>query len=275
MVSSNFSPEVAKTLHELGAHDIVQMEQYMDFVRCRYFRKTLVCRNGVRLNRMLTPSVVKGLWLASNAAPAAELALDAGSAVTFSTPGGDSITCKSPLTKLALRTLGERWPVPVRFEELAAHAAAEAQRAGAGFDDAGAERFLAGEMLTCMASGVAEWRLSPAPFTTEIAAQPATTALARMEADLGYRVTSLRGESVTLDEFHRQVLRLLDGTRNRAALGEALTAMCRRGELLLHREGPEKAPVRDEAEMRELLGPALAKALENLAKKALLSRPAA
>jgi SAM-dependent methyltransferase len=42
MVSSNFSAEVAKTLQELGAHDIVQMEQYMDFVRCRYFRKTLV-----------------------------------------------------------------------------------------------------------------------------------------------------------------------------------------------------------------------------------------
>jgi methyltransferase-like protein len=96
-----------------------------------------------------------------------------------------------------------------------------------------------------------------------------------MEADLGYRVTSLRGESVTLDEFHRQVLRLLDGTRNRAALGEALTAMCRRGELLLHREGPDKAPVRDEAELRELLGPALAKTLENLARKALLRRPAA
>jgi hypothetical protein len=32
--------------------------------------------------------------------------------------------------------------------------------------------------------------------------------------------------------------------------------------------------VREEGEMRELLGPALAKALDNLAKKALLARPA-
>ena len=84
-------------------------------------------------------------------------------------------------------------------------------------------------------------------------------------------VTSLRGESVTLDEFHRQVLRLLDGTRTRDALAEALLAMCRRGELILHREGADKAPVRDEAEMRALLGPALGKALDNLAKKALLA----
>jgi methyltransferase-like protein/cyclopropane fatty-acyl-phospholipid synthase-like methyltransferase len=274
MVSTNFSPEVAKTLHELGAHDILQMEQYMDFVRCRYFRKTLVCRASVRLNRMLTPAVVKGLWLASNAAPAGELALEAGTAVTFTTPGGDSINCRSPLTKIALRTLASRWPMPVRFEELAAHSMAEAKRAGIAFDEAGAERFLAGEALTCMASGVAEWRLAPAPFTTEVNARPATTPLARMEADQGYRVTSLRGDSVTLDEFHRQVLRLLDGSRSREALGEALTDMCRRGELLLHREGPDKSPVRDEAEMRGLLGPALDKALDNLAKKALLRRAA-
>ena len=261
MVSTNFSPEVAKTLHELGAHDILQMEQYMDFVRCRYFRKTLACRSGIRLNRLLTASVVNGFWLASNAAPAGEADLASGAAVTFSTPGGDSITCKSPLTKMALRTLCERWPMPVTFEELTALCKA---------DEAGA-RFLASEVLTCMAAGVVEWRLSPVPYTVELGPRPATTALARLDAEQGYRVTSLRGESVTLDEFHRQVLRLLDGTRTRDALAEALMAMCRRGELILHRDGADKAPVRDEAEMRALLGPALGKALDNLAKKALLA----
>jgi len=174
---------------------------------------------------------------------------------------GDSITCKSPLTKMALRTLCERWPMPVTFEELTALCKA---------DEAGA-RFLASEVLTCMAAGVVEWRLSPVPYTVEPGPRPATTALARLDAEQGYRVTSLRGESVTLDEFHRQVLRLLDGTRTRDALAEALMAMCRRGELILHRDGADKAPVRDEAEMRALLGPALGKALDNLAKKALLA----
>ena len=53
-----------------------------------------------------------------------------------------------------------------------------------------------------------------------------------------------------------------------------LLAMFQRGELILHREGDDKTPVRDEAGMRALLGPALDKALDNLAKKALLRRPA-
>src|SRR6185503_7282736 len=85
MVSSNFAPEVAKTLQELGAHDIIQMEQYMDFVRCRYFRQTLVCRSGLQLNRALKPGIVKNMLLASSASPTTELVLKANHAVTFET----------------------------------------------------------------------------------------------------------------------------------------------------------------------------------------------
>src|SRR5574341_65566 len=147
MVSSNFSPEVAKTLQELGAHDIVQMEQYMDFVRCRYFRKTLICRSGVRLNRTLTPAVVKELLLASEAAPAAkEWSLDPAQVVAFESPGGYKISCKSPLTKAALRILKSEWPMPVAFPELLARSRSEAAAAGYPADDAGTEDFLAGEM---------------------------------------------------------------------------------------------------------------------------------
>jgi methyltransferase-like protein/2-polyprenyl-3-methyl-5-hydroxy-6-metoxy-1,4-benzoquinol methylase len=272
MVASNFSADVAKTLNELGAHDIVQMEQYMDFVRCRYFRKSLVCRSGMRLNRTLSPSVVKGLLLSSDAAAQpGEVALDPNTTITFSTPGGDSIDCKSPLTKIALRTLQQSWPMPIAFEDLLARCKAESARAGYPPEDAAAEQFLAGEMLTCMATGVAEWRLTPVPYTVAVSARPAATALARHEAAKGYRVTSMRGDTVTLDEFHRQLLRQLDGSQDLGQVAESLMAMFRGGELLLNREG-EQEPVRDEQAMRDLLAPALEKALRNLAKKALLLR---
>jgi methyltransferase-like protein/SAM-dependent methyltransferase len=262
MVSTNFSPAVAAKLQELGAHDIVQMEQYMDFVRCRYFRKTLVCRSGVRLNRTLTPAVVRGLLLASDAAPAGEAAAEAQ---TFRTPGGHSVTCRSPLTQAALRALHDSWPAPVAFEELAARAGAK---------DAAAVEFLAGEMLTCMAAGVAEWRLTPPPFTTRIEGRPQASALARLQAERGYRVTNLRGETVTLDEIHRQALKQLNGKRDLAQVAETLLGALKGGELVLQRDS-DKSAVRDEAEMRRLLGPALDKVLANLAKRALLAAPRA
>lgn len=272
MVSTNFSPEVAKTLHELGAHDIIQMEQYMDFVRCRYFRKTLICHSGVRLKRTLTPAVVKDLLLASEAAAtSSEVALDPAQTVAFQSPGGYTISCKSPLTKIALRTLEREWPMPLAFADLFTRCKADAARDGYPVDAADAENFFAGEMLTGMAAGVVEWRLTPVPYTTVIPARPVTTPFARLQSEQGYKVTNLRGESITLDELHRQTLRQLDGTRDIAQLTESLMISLKQGGLVLHQDS-DKKPVTDEKEMRRLLGPALEKVLANLARKALLAR---
>jgi len=271
MVSSNFSPEVAKTLNELGAHDIIQMEQYMDFVRCRYFRKTLICHSGLRLNRTITHKVVSDLLLASDAAPApADALIDPAQSVAFQTPAGNKITCRSPLTKSALRILQHEWPMPVPFAELLARSKSEAAGAGQPVDDATAGEFLAGEMLTGMAAGVVEWRLTPVPFATVVGSMPATSPLARLQATQGYKVTNLRGELVTLDEIHRQTLKQLDGTRDVAKLIDGLMTPLRQGDLVLHRDS-DKSVVTDEVEMRRLLGPALEKVLANLARRALLA----
>ncbi len=274
MVASNFSPEVAATLNELGAHDLIQMEQYMDYVRCRYFRKSLICHRGVRLNRTITPAVVPGMLLASNAEPdSAEKLLDPAASVVFRTPAGGKITCRSPLTKAALRLLGHEWPMPVAFDDLLARSRSDALTAGYTDDDTNAREFLASEMLIGMAGNVVEWRLTPVPFTTTVGAHPATSPLARLQAGQGYRVTNLRGELVTLDEIHRQTLRQLDGSRDMDGLIETQMESLRRNELILHRD-EDKSVVTAEAERRELLGPALQKVLENLARKALIAAPA-
>lgn len=270
MISTNFSPEVAKTLHELGAHDIVQMEQYMDFVRCRYFRKTLICHTGIPLNRTIDVAAVKQFLLASNAtaknldAPA----LAQGEPVTFETRAGNRLTCKASLSKIAMRTLQRRWPTPMPFSELFAQSTREAAEAGFSVKQSSDEDFLASELLTGMGAGIVEWRVAPPPFTTTIGDHPATTALARLQAQQGYRVTNVRGESVTLDEIHRQVLRHLDGDTSTDKLTELLIDRLRAGEFFLHREN-DKTPLTDETQMRELLASALDKVLANLARYAL------
>jgi methyltransferase-like protein/trans-aconitate methyltransferase len=264
MVSTNFSAEVAKTLHDLGAHDILQMEQYMDFVRCRYFRQSLICHSAIRLNRQLSPALVKNLFLASQAepTPAAETPETAGIEI-FRTPGGRGITCRSPITKHALRILRQRWPASISFPEL--HALCKS----VGADD---DAFLANEMLACMAAGVAEWRLSPDPFTIEPTPMPATIASARLQASQGNKVTNLRGETVTLDDIHNSVLRHLDGSRNRSELIDSLVQFMIDGGHRLNRE-KDNAEITDPAEMRELLDSAIDKILLNLGAKALLLRP--
>lgn len=273
MISTNFSPDVAATLHELGAHDIVQMEQYMDFVRCRYFRKTLVCHTALRLNREIDADSVRDFLLASSARAKLDAsALEPGVPVIFETRTGNKLTCRAALTKLAMRALERNWPMPMNFSGLFDQCTREAEEAGFQEPAASSEYFLASELLTGMCAGTVEWRVAPPPFTSAIGDRPATTALARLQATQGYRVTNLRGESVTLDEIHRQALRHLDGTTDRNRLAEMLLEGLSVGQFSLYREN-DRTPVTGEAEMRELIDSALDKVLLNLARHALFVRP--
>lgn len=269
MISTNFSPDVAATLHELGAHDIVQMEQYMDFVRCRYFRKTLVCHSATRLNRQINADSAREFLLASGArAKLDAAALEPGVPVIFETRTGNKLTCRATMTKLAMRALERSWPMPMNFADLFAQCTREAAESGLQEPMANSDSFLASELLTGMCAGTVEWRVAPPPFTTTIGDRPATTALARLQAAQGYRVTSLRGESVTLDEIHRQTLRHLDGTTDRSRLMELLMERLRAGEFSLYRDN-DRTPVTGATEMRELLASALDKVLVNLARQAM------
>jgi methyltransferase-like protein/SAM-dependent methyltransferase len=271
MVSSNFAPDVAKTLHEMGAHDILQMEQYMDFVRCRFFRKTLLCRKSIRLNRAIDAGIVKGLMLGSNATTTSdELVLDPSERVTFRAPGGGMLTCKLPVTKLALRMLQQRWPMPVAFPELFELSIAEAARQGHPADGAATEDILAADLLTGMGAGVVEWRTAPVPYAVEVGERPWAPPLARLQAAQDYRAANLRGELGTLDEIHRQTLKLLDGTRDFSALIDSLVTALKAGEFVLYPDN-DRTPIKEEAKMRELLNAAIRKVLENLAKQAYLA----
>ena len=270
MVSSNFAPEIAGTLNRLGAHDILQMEQYMDYVRCRYFRQTLICRLGATLKRQLGPESVGPWYLASQATAVAVPTFEPGEVVEFKSPGG-GLNCRSPLTIAAMLELGRAWPAPIAFDELFEKAKAVSAEKGYPREDPEARPFFASEMLSGMAAGVIEWRLSPVGYTTTIGARPVASPLARHQAISGKSVANLRGESVDLDEIHRQIIRRLDGSADRAQLVEHLVTSLKSGQLVLRREGDD-TPVTEEVEMRELLDPALTKALENLARMALLQK---
>jgi len=58
MLTAQFAPAVAQTLEQISPN-IIQLEQYMDFVRNRLFRQTLLCHKNLKLNRALTPAVME------------------------------------------------------------------------------------------------------------------------------------------------------------------------------------------------------------------------
>ncbi|MBY0514301.1 MAG: class I SAM-dependent methyltransferase, partial [Gemmataceae bacterium] len=125
MVTGNFGAEIEKTLRQL-APDQIQTEQYMDFLRNRMFRETLLVPEASVPNWEIKPEVIRRLHLSSSARPAPNQTADLNPdvSVQYQTRSGMTLSTGKPLLKAAMQVFAERWPGTVPFDELAREARA-------------------------------------------------------------------------------------------------------------------------------------------------------
>jgi SAM-dependent methyltransferase len=204
-----FDVEVVDTIHLLAQGDRIKEQQYLDFLKCRRFRQTLLCHQELALGHEPSAERIPGLCVAGSARPVQDVT-DPGSdeEAEFKTADGASMTTNLPLAKAAILCLAERWPLAVPFRELP-----------------GASAALAELLLKIYASGLVELHAAPSRFTLEASQRPRAFALARLQAEGDSLVTTLRHTSVELDDdLGRRLVTLLDGTRDRAALLKELAS---------------------------------------------------
>jgi len=271
MVAGNYAAKTADTLNKLG-RDIVEMEQYMDFVRNRMFRETLLCHGGIQLERGLGPRSVTGFHVAASLRP-----VDPGSGAattgleTFISPSGLTVSTPQPVATAALRILGQLWPRSIHFRQLLdlarqslpGRSAAEAEPTALAREEYG----LAGTLMTCYSRKLCELHVTPSRFTTDIGTHPKADSLARFQAAAGRPITNRRHESVKLDAFGIQLLQQVDGTRDREALTAALCEAVSEGVAVVTEND---RPVTEPEAARPLIAAQLDTKLEDLAQLALL-----
>lgn len=272
MLASNFPPQVVETLRKI-APDIIRMEQYMDFLRNRMFRQTLLVHQGAPVNRNLGWQNLEGFYVASAARPIAT-APDIHSAAVeqFRAPNGAILNTPNPITKAAMMILAEHWPRGMQFADLCAAARSRLENnplmvtpdAATAARDA---QVLGGDLLQSYSAAVVELHMQALGFVSVVSDRPKANVLARLQAEKGPRVTNLRHETINLDEFNRQLLRHLDGSRDRAALLEVLAGLVSQGVLTIQQQGQA---VKEADAVREILSQALDQNLLNLARVALL-----
>jgi len=297
MVDSNFPPQVSATLCQM-AKSAVELEQYMDFLRNRTFRQTLLCHQDVPLNRTLKPDCLTIFHVASRAEPAVpDPDIHSVSVVKFRGSDGATLSTDHPITKAAMLVLNEMWPQAVPFDTLlaAARARLAAAQAGAlplpvvgegapaapgiGEGTSALDAQVLGTNLLkaySYSGSLAELHLHAPRMAREASERPVASPLARFQARRSTRrqgrtlVTNLRHERVTLDAFNRHLLRHLDGSHDRAALLERfLAGPVAEGVLKVQQNG---APVEDTGEIKTTLAEALEWNLHGLARAALLVR---
>jgi SAM-dependent methyltransferase len=191
----------------LPADDWFEARQYGDFLACRKFRESILCRQQIPLHRTLSLDRFQALAAASRVKPAEP---QPEGARKFEISPGRSLTTNHPLVKDVLCFLASRWPgsVPVSGLPLGGYPP----------DDA------ADMLMRLLGAEAIELWQQPPRVATAIAERPVASPLARAQLSIGLTmVTNQRHQSIDLpDESGRTLISLLDGTRDREALAAAM-----------------------------------------------------
>ncbi len=267
MALSGFQADVVRTLRVL-APDQVQAEQYMDFLRNRTFRQTLVCRQEAPVDWSVPPEVLRGLYFASRSIPVQEpVDLRGTEPVTYRAPGGATLATALPLMKAALQVLREAWPLALPFERLRRLAR---KRLGEPAEPRPAEDLPllgVGLLNGHLAADLVELRAAPVACVASVTERPVASPLARLQAAHGPLVTTRRHEAVRLSDLEWRLLPLLDGRHDRAGLLDGLVESAVSGAMKVKREGEV---LRGPAAIRAALDEVLDRSLKGLAMNALL-----
>jgi len=223
------SADARDRLAAAAGDDVLLKEQYLDFLKGRRFRQTLLCRGDAPLQRAPLMQAAMRMdvvgQMRAELAEGATLDLAQGVAVRFSNLDGAALVIDHPVAKAALALVGDAFPAPLPATELLARARA-ASDAPADDDDAAA--VLAHTLTAGFQMGLLTLHCDAPRFATQPGDRPRTSALARLQLDTGLDLlTSLRPSMVRLDSrLALELVRLLDGSRDRTAiLGELAMRM--------------------------------------------------
>ena len=255
MRTHGFPEEVAGILAGVG-HDPVMLEQYMDFLRHRRFRSSILCRDHHQVRTRVDPSQLAGFSLACTVGVTYDL-LD-------QVPG-------HPLGKHALGFLQEQRPLAVPFDRILEEALA---RSGTASHDLGPDdprEILCRELHRYYSLNAVQAMSWQAPFTITPGPRPKLTGLALYQAALGQNwLANQCHEPAILPEPLLQLALLLDGTRSREDLLEYLEGERNHGALALTWENSAKStanPPLDSAALTQVLD----RMLTQIAAKAVLA----
>jgi methyltransferase-like protein len=271
MKEETYSPHVVAVLSNLESGDVIAREQYLDFLKCRAFRQTLLCRHDVQLDRTLKPKRLRDLYVAAEVQPLSPSPdVTSRSAEMFQGPRGAEIETDRPLVKTIFYHLGTVWPGSVPFGDLLTLV-----RSHLGHDKGGQHtnaeddaQEIGNALLQAYSAGYVELHVQQSPFITGVSERPIASALARLQLQHDNVISTLRHHTLRIeDSLGRHLVMLLDGTRDRATLLKDLGELVRSGAATLAQEGKL---VSDVQEALKYLADGLEANLTGLARSAVL-----
>jgi SAM-dependent methyltransferase len=239
-------PQSAERLMADLPADVVVREQYLDFLKNRMFRQTLLCHEQAPVSRALDESAIERFWVSSMArsqdggldgdgdgdgrSSGENMPMRRGTthtdelqAQTFATPEGFSMTTTEPLVIEIMRALADAWPGSLDFRALLARASDAAGPSAPRELVAGR---LCSVLLQAYLARIVTLQGCAPPLANRAGERPVASPLARAQLAAGLPALSslLHGNVRLEDELESRLFALLDGTRDLDELTRALAS---------------------------------------------------
>lgn len=192
---------------DANQRDLVRLEQYADFVRNRVFRRALICRGNLTLDRTQMLARAETMQVAAFLRQTAEAN---GMTRFHHSRGGRRVIGAGPLHD-ALVTISRHFPQPLAIREV--------------LDAAGTQHrgLLLHDLVNCWMDAMLELYVDPPPVLARTPSdRPRASLVARYLAAQNQSPVNQRHGSVTVDATQRRFIQLLDGTRTREQLATEL-----------------------------------------------------
>ncbi len=218
-----FSEDVRKALMTI-APDPIALEQYLDMIKMRRFRSSVICRADRDINFVPPPDAARRFQIASPLKPSAgPHDLADTSPVKFIGEKDENIESNHPLTKTALDRLSSVWPRSIEFDSLVAQSTEKLAAAGVDTTEDDVAKFSIFLVQMFQVELINFHRFEPR-IADKVSDRPVTSHFARWQIDKGCdAVTTMTGMNLEPEtDLIKLMIKLADGTRDISEIEEEI-----------------------------------------------------
>lgn len=223
----NLPPRVRETVQDIS-RSLIHREQYLDFLRARTFRRTLLCHANITLSRRPDLGQVLAMSVSAQAGPVdTPVDLASSGIAKFQIPRGETVSTNHPAVKSLFLTLYNARPRAIPAGELLEMVRQQLRDLAADPAALPTEETFAALLVQAHLGNSVVLHISPPKFAVQLSERPLASPLARLQARHGRPVVNLRHQQCELTQLEHAVLVQLDGQHDRPALLEELRQLLR------------------------------------------------
>jgi methyltransferase-like protein len=225
MVAQMFDESTAELLKDVP---LLRREQYMDFLRSRLFRCSLLCHQYVQPNYRMSSHNLIGLHVSLQQPLESKPGEKEGEMIWRHSTG--QVTTQKPITAV-LERLNREYPAWIAVQELLDEVKEESAKGP-----------LLDALMMSFIRGLMQVADNPPYVCPRVSSKPVCTPLSRFQASRGNKITSRMHNDYVFQPQQRFLVEHLDGTRTASDLAEMLRAGVAAGRFKVSKDGKAIEP---------------------------------